>query len=342
MRDFFRDNYLDALRVKASMEFSPEGSITNCLLWLFKTYPINMFFTPLRQEKDTISREGSVASHKFKQQQKDYTISQVLYQFWSHVMQNESFIDDKTIESFFDAMVTLCGQNWATFILPPKLTRYFTPYPAKAMLNPWAAYLNLESYLRRNWKPGNVKGYFDHGTLALVIALEPRCILCLPKYSGNDSSFQILRDRLLDDVVSSDGSFPIPISAATIQTLLDVGAGPLDRKLGLAFLHRFQQWRAWDFKTMAELTRVVALADSVYLSNQHVLEVTKVLFKHGGLSVPMVPDEESGICKANFGTLFRPLFGVDGVAELSEIRRRLQEEVSWVNRLSRAFGGSGG
>ncbi|KAK8005678.1 hypothetical protein PG990_011715 [Apiospora arundinis] len=209
------------------------------------------------------------------------------------------------------------------------------------MLNPWAAYLNLESYLRRNWKPGNVKGYFDHGTLALVIALEPRCILCLPKYSGNNSSFQILRDRLLDDAVSSDGSFPIPISAATIQTLLDVGAGPLDRKLGLAFLHRFQQWRAWDFKTMAELTRVVALADSVYLSNQHVLEVTKVLFKHGGLSVPMVPDEESGICKANFGTLFRPLFGVDGVAELSEIRRRLQEEVSWVNRLSRAFGDPG-
>ncbi|KAK8023927.1 hypothetical protein PG993_011993 [Apiospora rasikravindrae] len=348
VRDFFRDNYYGSLRQKAGGGFSPEGSIAKCILWLFKTYPIKLFFSPTPKPIDDFPEEVKVLVQRYRQPE-EYKMSLVLYWFWSHVMQNQAFINDQVIESFFDTMITLCGKTWPQRVVPRRLTRYLRPYPADLMLTPWASYLNLEGYLRRNWKPGKSNGgYFDYEVLTLLLALEPRYLQAVPPSPSDASSagpghvnMQVMAaaaEQPTDSVAAAAKILPVPMSPSTVRTLMELGCDPRDQKLGLAFLDRFSKAR-WDNKTIVGLTEVGGKADA-YGSNQNVFEVTKVLFEHG-LSVPLGPDEEVSLCKANFGSVFRPIFGVEGVAELAEIRRRHQGQVSWTSRLSRAFGGSG-
>ncbi|KAK7946434.1 uncharacterized protein PG986_010755 [Apiospora aurea] len=349
VRDFFRDNYHRSLREKAGGDFSPEGSIAKCILWLFKTYPMKFFFSPTAKPVDDLPEEVKALAQRYRQPE-EYKMSLVLYWFWSHVMRHEELINDQVIESFFDTMVTLCGQTWSQRIVPHRLTRYLSPYPAGLMLTPWAAFLNLHGYLRRNWKPGKAEGgYFDYEVLTLLLALEPRCLQAVPPslsdtYSAGPGhkNMEIMsgpaEQQLTDTVTAAAKILPVPMSPSTVRSLMELGCDPRDQKLGLAFLERFSKAR-WDNKAVVVLSEVGGKAD-VYGSNQNVFEVAKALFEHG-LSVPLGPDEEIRLCKANFGSVFRPIFGVDGVAELAEIRRRHQGQVSWTSRLSRAFGGSG-
>ncbi|KAK8098842.1 uncharacterized protein PG998_012083 [Apiospora kogelbergensis] len=343
VRDFFRDNYYGTLVEKAGEGFSPEGSIANCFLWLFKTFPITLFFYPSLKEREGLSDEVRVQVHKSRQQN-DYKMSHALYQFWSHVMKNESSIDDQTIESFFETMVTYCDQDWPLLIVPLGLTGYFTNYPPEILLIPWASYLNLESYLRRNWisDPGRAKDQLDYGTLALRLALEPRGILALPRSAGNATTPLQLAKEHHGSFNQASGSAlsPAPIRPSAVRTLLALGCDATDRKLGLAFLERFRQARRWDAKTVLELAQAAGSGERAYLSNRNVFEVTRALFEHG-FSIPLAPHAESVLCKANFGVLFRPYFGAEGIAELAGIRRRLQEELSLTRRLTRAFWAAG-
>lgn len=157
VRDFFRDNHYGALREKAGDDFFPERPIAKCLLWLFKTYPIKLFFSPTVKEREDQSDHLRVLTQRSRQPE-GYKMSLVLYRFWSHVMHNEQLIDDQVIASFFDTMMTFCGQTWPQLIVPQRLIRYLSPYPADLMMTPWASYLNLEGFLRRNWKPGKTQG----------------------------------------------------------------------------------------------------------------------------------------------------------------------------------------
>ncbi|KAK8070775.1 hypothetical protein PG997_010978 [Apiospora hydei] len=335
VRDFFRDNYHRSLREKAGGDFSPEGSISKCILWLFKTYPIKLFFSPTAKPVDDLPEEVKVLVQRYRQPE-EYKMSLVLYWFWSHVMRHEDLINDQVIESFFDTMVTLCEQTWPQRIVPHRLTRYLSPYPAGLMLTPWAAFLNLHGYLRRNWKPGKAEGgYFDYEVLTLLLALEPRCLQAVPPSpsgapsAGSRHNYMDIRAGAAEEqptgsVTATAKILPVPMSPSTVRTLMELGCDPRDQKLGLAFLDRFYKAR-WDNKTIVGLTEVGGKAD-VYGSNQNVFEVAKVLFEHG-LSVPLGPDEEISLCKANFGSVFRPIFGVDGVAELAEIRRRHQGQL---------------
>lgn len=352
VRDFFRDNYYGALREKAGGDFSPEGSISKCLLWLFKTYPIKLFFSPSVKERDDPPNHLRVLAQKPREPE-DYKMSLVLYRFWSHVMRNEPLIDDQVIASFFDAMITFCGQNWPQLIIPQRLTGYLSPYPADLMVTPWASYLNLEGFLRRNWKPGKASGgYFDYEVLTLLLALEPRCLQVLPpsseasaraskrhSYTGSISPTELSSDPTASPAAATKTTTPVPISPATVGVLLELGCDPRDQKLGLAFLDRFQKAHWGDSKTIVGVTQVGGQAET-YVSNRNVFEVAKLLFAHG-LSVPLGPDEEISLCKANFGTVLRPIFGTEGVAELGEIRRRRHGQVGWAERLSRAFRGAG-
>ncbi|KAK8067801.1 hypothetical protein PG996_006913 [Apiospora saccharicola] len=350
VRDFFRDNYYAALRETAGVDFSPEGSIAKCLLWLFKTYPIKLFFSPIVRERDDLPDHLRVMAHRSRQPG-DHKMSLVLYRFWSHVTLNESLVDDEVVASFFDTMITFCGQSWAQLIVPQRLTRYFSPYPSDLMMTPWASYLNLEGFLRRNWKPGKASGgYFDYEVLTLLVALEPRCVQALPppssetsaresqrySYTGSVSSTAEMPSDPATNPAAARKTTPVPISPATIRTLLELGCDPRDQKLGLVFLDRFQKAHCGDSKTIVGVTQVGGKAET-YVSNRNVFEVAKCLFEHG-LSLPLGPDEEISLCKANFGSVFRPIFGVEGVAELGDIRRRLQGQVGWAGRLSRAFG----
>ncbi|KAK7916946.1 hypothetical protein PG985_010554 [Apiospora marii] len=342
VRDFFRDNYYDALWAKAGGNFSPEGCIANCLLWLFKTYPIKLFFCPTTSNMHDLPEEVKVIVQKYSQPE-EFKMSLILYWFWSHVMASEPLIDDRVIESFFDTMITLCGQTWPQRIVPQRLTRYLSPYPANLMLTPWAAFLNLNGYLRRNWRPGKAEGgYFDYEVLALLLALEPRYIQALPPKGSVPMKKLADKGITAEQPVSSfenpAKSMSVPISPSTIQTLMELGCDPRDQKLGLLFLERFSS-SGWDSKAMVQITQAGGKS-VVYGSNRNAFEVAKVMFQHG-LSLPLGPDEEIRVCKVNFGSIFRPIFGADGVAELLEIRRRYQGHVSWTHRLSRAFGGSG-
>ncbi|KAK8873453.1 hypothetical protein PGQ11_003967 [Apiospora arundinis] len=354
VRDFFRDNFYGALKEKAGGDFSPEGSIAKCLLWLYKTYPIKFFFAPSIKGIVDLP-DGMRAMVPASKLHEDHKMSLVLYRFWSHVMHHAPLMDDEVIESFFDTMVIHCGQSWARLIVPPQLSRYFIPYPADLMLTPWASYLNLDGYLRHNWKAGKAAGgFFDYEVLTLLLALEPRCLQALPPPSAASAATPgpKRQNNYTGSVVVADGeqqpppggiiaistreqTTPVPIRPATVQALLELGCDPRDQKLGLLFLARFQKAR-WDSQTIVGLTRVGGKAD-VYVSNRNVFAVARLLFEHG-LSVPLGPDEECGLCKANFASVFRPLFGADGVAELAEIRRQLQGQVSWARRFSRAFG----
>ncbi|KAK6840110.1 hypothetical protein PG987_005976 [Apiospora arundinis] len=196
----------------------------------------------------------------------------------------------------------------------------------------------------------------DYAAMAVKISLEPRCIRVLSQQASRGSSYTFVENLPMEDDSHSifaqhqnenpgdkvhykaqeiGWSLQIPISPSAIRNLMDLGCGPVDRRLGLEFLDRFQHARRGDYQTQERLGPVGG--QGAYGTNRDVFEVAKVLFAHG-FSVPLVPDKRSEICKANFGHLFRPHFGADGVAELSEIRRRLQEQISWTSRLTRAFG----
>ncbi|KAK8073947.1 hypothetical protein PG994_004846 [Apiospora phragmitis] len=267
VRDFFRDNYYGTLREKAGGNFTPEGSIAKCLLWLFKTYPIKLFCSPSLKERGDLPQEKRTLLHNSRKPE-DYKMSLVLYRFWSHEMHNGLLIDDKVVESFFDTMITFCGQTWPQLIVTQEFAVYFSPYPADLMLTPWASYLNLEGDLRRNWKPGKANGgHFDYEVLTLLLALEPRY------------------------VITSQYTSLVPISPSTVRALLELGCDPRDQKLGLAFLHRFQKV-SWD---------------KVYVSNRNVFEVARALFEHG-LSVPLIPgpDEEISPARPTSAPYFGP------------------------------------
>ncbi|KAK8102968.1 hypothetical protein PG984_016114 [Apiospora sp. TS-2023a] len=144
-------------------------------------------------------------------------------------------------------MITFCGQTWPQLIVPQRLTRYFTPYPADLMMTPWASYLNLEGFLRRDWRPGKAKG----------ATLTTRCWLFCSL-----SSHDACKRYRPTPTPPHEQTTPVPISPSTVRTLLELGCDPRDQNLGLAFLDRFQKAHWGDSKTIVGVTQVGGKADT--------------------------------------------------------------------------------
>ncbi|KAJ8125002.1 hypothetical protein O1611_g8638 [Lasiodiplodia mahajangana] len=207
VRDFLRDNYLDSLKDRAGENFSPEDSIAKSFLWLFKTYPTQIFFAPAPGDKMTdmsIERRSRM----------------VLLQFWTHVTNHESHISDETIYSFFETMTSLYGTDWVGMIVDERVSRYLT-YPSHLTMIPWAVFLNLTGYVQRNWKAGSAEGHFDYEVLTLLLALQPRFL------KGSD------------DI---EAKRAIPITPPTVTALCELGCNPNDREIGTNFLNAFQRY----------------------------------------------------------------------------------------------------
>ncbi|KAJ4394891.1 hypothetical protein N0V93_004111 [Gnomoniopsis smithogilvyi] len=319
VRDFLREHYIGPLQEQAG-DYWPARSLTRVYLYLYKRYPIELFWSiderttvPSAKELSNPSREtvtqgprniswahGGLTipngtSHSTRSE--DPRLRRVLAQFWDVARTHEAEVEAGVMDEFNNVATIRYGSHWTNLLVLPELAQSLRLEKDCKMLA-WAAYLGLTSYLRQHWEGRvSMRKFSAYSLSPLDFALNP--------------------SRMLDD---SMRGIALPLVVSTVQVLLEGGCSPNFEKVGYNFL-LFLSTRSHE-----EIEKRLGSIEDVY-------QVTMQLFRHG-LRIPSVSRD---LYQANFESIFAPLFGIARVNELWTLHELAQRELTWKDRLSKAF-----
>ncbi len=243
VRDFLRDQYLDALKDKAG-EFSPAQSLARVQLSLLKRFPIHAFYS--LRSGDTSSRKESLNSHFWLliKEQKDQLDHEIVDEF-------DKTIQQRMHEGWIDA-------DWMIYVLdmpssPLYSTQKLVCLPPSLRLVAWAIYIGLRGYLYHNWQPETLSLFEAYDCNPLRFALEKR--------------YLVRKQSRLEPIFMKH-------DVATLQFLLQRGCNPNKDEAGLDFLREY-------VSTLSPQSLDHGFIGDFYDTVDVTYEETKLLVEHG-------------------------------------------------------------
>ncbi|KAH8821508.1 hypothetical protein F5884DRAFT_745824 [Xylogone sp. PMI_703] len=317
VRDFLMNNYTDQLQENAG-EYSPCLSFAKILLFLFKRYPIELFFRS-HLLKSNGRRHLVPTSNE--------SLKVTLSQFWSFVQANRGEIDDKVLDDFANTTSALYMVDWVTLLVDGPLSKKKS-FPGDLRMLTWAVYVSLTDYVQRNWKPNTARLLSEYEITPLSLALEPKSLNPISELRGTAPSCKML---------------PLRLDLDMVQSLLELRCDPNELDAGLKFLSLYHKscfadtFSMHDTKNSGDPTQdtiaLIYLARDYYSSSDTVFQVTKILLEYG----LYFPPWGANISRSRFETLFRPVFG-QRIDELNHIHDSHYPQVGWPRVIWKFFG----